>query len=345
MTATADLSRVAPVRVAMIGCGAIAELGHLPAAPLAPEIAITMLIDRDEARAQMLAERFGIPHVATDIAAAIDHAEAACVALPHHIHRAATETLFAHGLHVLIEKPVATNAADCAAMVAAADRADRVLAVAMVRRFSPSSRLVKQIVESGMLGQIENFSIVSGVGDSWPAHSLYMLRAKESGGGVLISNGCHDLDMLTWLLGRVADFDCQIDSRSGLEGNCRIDCTMESGAKGVVELSRTRSLNNMIRLEGERAIVEAPLMGGSLKVTPKGADAGVAGQIGDTPFNFAQAMADQLTDFALAVRGVRPPLVSGREGSEIVTLIERFYAGARQMDLPWMLPVTVPDAA
>ena len=327
----------------MIGCGAIAELGHLPAAPLAPGIEITTLIDRDGARARMLAEQFGIPHVATDISAAADHAEAACVALPHHIHRAATETLLEQGLHVLIEKPLATNAADCAAMVAAAAHADRVLAVAMVRRFAPSSRMLKQIVESKMLGRIQNFHVVSGVGDSWPAHSLYMLRAKESGGGVLISNGCHDLDMLTWLLGPVADFDCQIDSRFGLEGNCQIDCTMESGAKGVVELSRTRSLDNKIRLEGEHAIVEAPLMGGSIKVTPRGADAGIFGQIGDTPFNFAQAMADQLTDFAMAVRGVRPPLVSGREGSDIVTLVERLYAGARQMETPWMLPVTMPE--
>lgn len=349
LAATAEAAGVqlpgGPVRMAMIGCGAIAELGHLPAAPLAPEVQFTVLIDRDEKRARTLAERFGIAHVATDMAAAAEHAEAACVALPHHIHREATETLCGLGLHVLIEKPLATNAADCAAMVAAAERADRVLAVAMVRRFAPSSLLTKQIVESGMLGRIESFRIVSGVGESWPAHSLYMLRAKESGGGVLISNGCHDLDMLTWLLGEVTEFDCRIDSRFGLEGNCTIECTMSSGARGVVELSRTRTLNNIIYLEGERGIVEAPLMGGTLKITPKDATAGIAGQIGDEPFSFDQAMAGQLTDFALAVRGVRPPLVSGREGAAIVSLIERFYGGAQQMDLPWMLPVVVPEAA
>lgn len=334
-----------PVRLAIVGCGAIAELGHLPAAARAPEVEITLLVDRDADRARYLADRFGIARTSTDLAEVADHAEAACIALPHHLHRPVTETLVGQGVHVLIEKPLATSIADCEAMVDAAGRAQRVLAVAMARRFCPSSRFLKQIVDSGMLGEIERFEVVSGVGDSWPAQSLYLLRAAESGGGVLMANGCHDLDILTWLLGPVGPLDCRIDSAFGLEGNCRIDCTMESGATGSVELSRTRTLANLIRLEGKKGSVEAPLMGDSVSITPVGGTAILNGRAATTPFDFAQVMADQLADFAAAVRGERAPLVDGGVGRDIVALIERCYASARPMELPWQRPVAIPVAA
>ena len=334
-----------PVRLAIVGCGAIAELGHLPAVALTPEVEITLLVDRDGDRARTLADRFGIARVATDLAEVADHAEAACVALPHHIHRSATEALLGQGLHVLIEKPLATGTADCDSMVDAADRAGRVLAVAMARRFCPASRYLKQLVVSGMLGPIDRVTILSGVGDVWPAQSLYLLRAQESGGGVLMANGCHDLDILTWLLGPVGSFECRIDSAFGLEGNCRIDCTMESGTVGVVELSRTRTLANVIRLEGRLGIAEAPLMGDSVSIVPGRGDVPLAGRTAVAPFDFARVMADQLADFARAVRGMHPPLVDGRSGRDIVALIERCYAAAQPMELPWLRPVAVPVAA
>lgn len=334
-----------PVRMAMIGCGAIAEQGHLPGARLADKVAFTVLIDRDEARAQALATRFGIPHVATDIAAAADHADAACVALPHHIHRQATELLLDRGLHILIEKPLATTLADCDAMLETAARAQRTVGVAMVRRYAPSSRYLKQLVDSGMLGRIEHIHIVSGVGDAWAGQSLYMLSARESGGGVLMCNGCHDLDALTWLLGPVASLECQIDSAFGLEGNCRIDCTMASGATGVVELSRTVTLNNMIRIEGTNGTVVAPLIGAGLTLIPHGGPLSLTGAVDDATFDFPQLMADQLDDFASAIQDGRAPLADGAAGRDIVALIERCYAGAKPMSLPWARPVAMPVAA
>src|SRR4051812_33651475 len=127
-----------PVRLAIVGCGAIAELGHLPGAALCPDVEITLLVDRDEQRARALAERFGIARVETDFARVADQADAACVALPPHLHRVSAETLLGAGVHVLMEKPLATKLTDGDAMVAAARAADRVLAVAMMRRFARS---------------------------------------------------------------------------------------------------------------------------------------------------------------------------------------------------------------
>lgn len=331
--------------MAMVGCGAIAELGHLPGARLADKVEFTVLIDRDVARARALATRFGIAHVASDIAQAADHADAACVALPHHIHRQATELLLERGLHILIEKPLATSLADCDAMLATAAKADRKVGVAMVRRYAPSSRYLKQLVDSGMLGRIEHIHIVSGVGDSWAGQSLYMLSARESGGGVLMCNGCHDLDALTWLLGPVDSLRCQIDSAFGLEGNCRIDCTMASGATGLIELSRTVTMNNMIRIEGTNGTVVAPLIGAGLTLGPRGGPLTLSGDVEGATFDFPQLMADQLDDFAGAIQDGGAPLADGAAGRDIVALIERCYAVATPMAFPWSRPITMPVAA
>ena len=107
----------------------------------------------------MLVERFAISQVATDVVAAVEHVAAACIVLPDNIHRAATEALVELGPHILIEKLRATDAVDCASV----ERAARVLAVTIVPRFAPSSRMMKTIVETEMLGQTENFQIVRGL--------------------------------------------------------------------------------------------------------------------------------------------------------------------------------------
>jgi len=335
---------VTPVRLAIVGCGAIAELGHLPGAALCPDVEVTLLVDRDARRAQTLADRFGIARVETDYACVADHADAACVALPPHLHRASAERLLASGTHVLMEKPLATNLVDAEAMVAAAQASGRVLAVAMMRRFARSARYLKALIDSGMLGRIERYVARSGAADAWPSRSPFTFDAEQAGGGALISNGCHDVDLLLWLLGPIASFEFYSDSPARMEGNCLLECRMASGAVATIEVSRTRTLANMIRIDGERGSVEAPLMGEAALILPKGAARDLLSPADPPPLDYAAVMAAQLADFAAAVRGERLPLADGRVGRDMLGLVEQCYAGARPLELPWDLPVRVPEA-
>lgn len=345
MTSAADSPRRdgarAPVRVAIIGCGAIAELGHLPGAALADDIDVTVLIDRDEARARALAEKFGIAEVATEIAAAAAHAEAAIVALPPHLHRSSAETLFAAGLHVLMEKPLATSVADSDAMIAAAAKADRVLAVAMMRRFARSARYLKALIDSGMLGQIKSYHAASGAADAWPSRSPFTFDAEQAGGGALISNGCHDVDLLLWLLGPIDTLDFRSDSDARMEGNCLLECRMKSGSEAIIEVSRTCTLSNEIRIEGERGTVIAPLMGETITLLPHGASLDMLPDMPPPPLQYAEVMADQLADFAAAVRGDKAPIADGQVGRDMIALVERCYAEARPLTFAWDVPVNV----
>lgn len=336
---------IEPVRVAIVGCGAIAQLGHLPGALVGDAVTVTTLIDRDEDRAREIARRFGVPHVANSIAAAADHAEAAVVALPPHLHREAAETLLGAGLHVLMEKPLATSLADCDAMLAAATAADRVLAVAMMRRFAPSARYLKAAVASGMLGKIRRYTARSGAADAWPSVSPFTFDAAQAGGGALISNGCHDLDLLFWLLGPYAEFTCASDSNARMESNCVVEGELASGGRATIEVSRSRTLTNSIRIEGELATIEAPLMGETVRVLPAGANPADFPEFEAPPLDFAAVMAAQLADFAAAVRGVRPPLADGAAGREMIGFVAQCYDRALPMELPWDCPVALGTAA
>jgi predicted dehydrogenase len=120
---------------------------------------------------------------------------------------------------------------------------------------------------------------------------------------------------------------------------------MASGATALVELSRTVTLNNMIRIEGTNGTVVAPLIGTGLTIIPRGGALSLTGAVDNAVFDFPQLMADQLDDFAGAVLDDRAPEADGAAGRDIVALIERCYAGAKPMSFPWARPIAMPVAA
>jgi predicted dehydrogenase len=334
-----------PVRIAIVGCGAIAELGHLPGAAACDAVEVAVLVDRDGDRARDLARRFGVRHAATDIAAAAEHAEAAVIALPPHLHRQAAEDLFARGLHVLMEKPLAPDPADAGAIVAAAGAAGRVLATAMMRRFAPSARYLKAAVESGMLGPIRRYAAASGAADAWPSRSAFTFDAAQAGGGALISNGCHDLDLLFWLLGPFSEFTYASDSAARMEANCVVEGVLACGAEASIEVSRSRTLANRITIEGEHATLIAPLMGETVRVLPAGTEASAFPWPDEPPFDYPATMAAQLADFASAVRGGKAPLADGEAGQAMIDFVAQCYQRRTALTLPWDVPIALEPAA
>ena len=334
------------MKLALIGCGAIAELGYLPALALARSVEAVLLVDRDLSRAQEMAAQFGIPHSSRDVADAIKMADAACVALPHHLHEPIGRQLLEGGVHVLMEKPLAVTKAECDSLIVAAEKNERVLSVAMMRRHSPSNMLVKALLTSATIGQVRSFHIESGSGEIWPTRSPHLLSRHDSGGGVLMSSGCHDLDLVTWLFGPVASVRCFSDSLDNAEANFTIEMKMESGVEGYLEISRSRTLRNHVVIQAERATVQFPSLGETVKITfLEGTPVTLEGQVeigakaSDDGNFFSKIMADQLENFSDAVSGHGSPMVSGASARATIDLIERCYACAEPMVLPWRRPI------
>ena len=192
-----------PDRIAIVGCGGIAH-NHAPHWQSAgAEIACA--VDAEPARAEVFAKRFSIPHVFTDWqqAYASGYADIADICLPHALHAPAAVAAAEAGLHVFVEKPMATTLAEADAMVEACQRAGRVIAVRHNQRFSGDRRRIKQLVESGALGDLYLCRSWWVQGPGYITARPWYGHRNQGHGGVVLGLGIHHLDLLRWIAGEV----------------------------------------------------------------------------------------------------------------------------------------------
>src|SRR5436190_12590598 len=145
------------IRLAILGCGAVTVLAHLPSVSRLRDATVAVLVDTNTERRERLAAAFGVEHTAGDVDGCYDRFDAAIVALPHALHAPASVNLLSHGKSVLVEKPMAITVAECDAMIGAAQQTGAVLAVGLVRRFLRSWQLARALITEGFLGRIEDF--------------------------------------------------------------------------------------------------------------------------------------------------------------------------------------------
>lgn len=337
-----------PLRLGLIGAGAVTELHHLPAIAASPAVTAAAIVDPDERRAADLARRFAIPTVAAAAEAVAGSIDAAIVAAPNHLHAAITIAMLERGVPVLVEKPMALSAAECDAMIAAAARGGAVLAVGLEFRFFDSTAHVRRLLESGILGRLDSFELRLGVVPRWPFASDTFLRRETAGGGVLADYGVHLLDLLLVWLGELEVAAYRDDARGGVEADCEIELRAgPAAAPGFAELSRSRNLRNTCVFTGSRARLEVGLWEPDplIAVRLQGArdEMDLAGRarrrdvaVGDDGgLDFHRAFVRQIEDFAAAVRAGGSPRVPGAEGRRSVALVEACYAVRRPLELPW----------
>jgi predicted dehydrogenase len=193
----------APVRLGVVGAGAIVQVAHLPALRKLRNVELRALCDTDLPKARALAERSGIPDVYDDMEDLLAHEEldAVLIATPNHLHEAHVIAALSAGQHVLIEKPLALTTASAQKIARIAEKRDRVVMVGMTHRYRPDVQAVRSFVQGGELGEI------SSVRASWhlarPARAPLGWREKrsESGGGAMLDLGLTMLDLAFWLAG------------------------------------------------------------------------------------------------------------------------------------------------
>ncbi|HEX6902673.1 MAG TPA: Gfo/Idh/MocA family oxidoreductase [Thermoanaerobaculia bacterium] len=328
------------LRLAVVGCGAVAKIHHLPAIALSERVEAAVLVDADEKRARDLAAQFGVPEVATDYRDLPGRVDAAVVALPNSLHAPVSVGLLRKGVHVLVEKPMAMTVRECDEMIAAAEDGHATLAVGLDFRFFEGSRFVRDLFRDGLLGEIRRFDLRQGVIPRWPFATDFLLKKEMAGGGVLADFGVHVLDLLLWWLGDWADVEYWDDAQGGIESDCEMRLTMRSGAAGTVEISRTRNLRNTCVFEGERATLEVGVWDPDPEIKLILGDSevhlsGHARRRETGALSFTDVFVRQIDDFAAAIRERREPFVPGREGRRSQELIEECYARRQFLELPW----------
>jgi predicted dehydrogenase len=193
-----------PLRIGIIGGGAIVQVAHLPVLRKSKSIKVAAICDTDLPKVRAIASRFSVPDAFDDIedVLRVDGLDAVVICTPNHLHEAHILAALDAGVHVLVEKPLATSAASAQRIIRAAEKRDRgVLMVGMNHRYRPDVQIVRSFVQSGELGQVDS------VRGSWhvfrPSRAQLGWRQRRdlSGGGAMLDLGTSILDLAFWLAG------------------------------------------------------------------------------------------------------------------------------------------------
>ena len=206
-----------PIRVGVVGAGAAAEGIHLPALARTRGVETVAIVDPSDERVEYVKKKFAVPASYRNHHELIPHVDAAIVGIPHQYHAPVTIDLLNAGIHVLVEKPMALSTVECDAMIGAAERSGARLAVGLLRRFAPTLRYTKDVLDSGMLGTIRSFDVREGMVFRWPVKSAAMFSPQC--GGVLADIGIHVLDLLLWWFGDIASVEYRDDAAGGVEAD------------------------------------------------------------------------------------------------------------------------------
>lgn len=352
-TAARERSLVsAPVRVAVVGCGAMTRQNLMPVLSGYERIRVAALVDINAANAQTLADSYTVPRVLTSIDALNrDLVDAVIIATPPALHAPQAVELAGRGLHLFVEKPMVLDLAEGERMLEAAARAGIALSVGLYRRLQPSTRLLRGLVESGVVGMPLAVDVEEGGEYGWPLATLGNLTRRFGGGGVLMDLGSHLLDQLQYVFpGPVRLMSYRDNARGGVETDAIAQLQLSSAGREIpcrLELSRTRELRNGIRVECERGVLELA-RGEFTRVQIRFRNLAVEDAVtaarpvhigaqwaDEEPPNGYQVFRAEIDDWIDAMTLGADPVLSGRSALPTVRLIEDCYKTATPLVEPW----------
>jgi xylose dehydrogenase (NAD/NADP) len=189
------------LRWGVIGCAGITR-SVVPGIQQSALNEVVAIASRDESKAKVTAEKFGIPTAYSSYEALLadESIDAVYIPLPNHLHKEWTIKAAEAGKHVLCEKPIALNAQETEAMVAACQKAGVKLAEAFMYRHHPRYTMIQDIIASGEIGELR---AIHGAFTFNNAASKENVRFHEyMGGGSLYDVGCYPLSAARFLLGK-----------------------------------------------------------------------------------------------------------------------------------------------
>jgi UDP-N-acetyl-2-amino-2-deoxyglucuronate dehydrogenase len=337
-----------PVGFALLGAGAGAE-AHAEALARVPGARLVVVADPELARARRLAERAGCDAVADpEEALGRPDVRAACVVAPNHLHAPLVMAAARHGRAVLLEKPPARDLAEAVALVEAC--AGRVpFGLVLQNRFAPEARALREAVRAGELGTPVTASVVVRCwrDDAYFRAGPWRGRRETAGGGALLVQAIHALDLLDWIAGPVVAAAARAGTRKhAVDVEDLLSAVLELASGATATLLATTAATpefparvELLGTQGSAVLLEAR---GAVRLWRGGAGPADLAGLAMLERELADHLAAPwpagtspelhravLADFVASLAEARRPAVDGEAALRLQGLVEAIYAAAR----------------
>ncbi len=329
------------VNLAILGSGLIGGI-HAHAISEVSNARLSVVIDAAHDRADKLAAEFGVPAV-YDLGEALkrDDVDAVHVCVPSGLHAKLGAIVAEAGKHVLVEKPIDITLPAGRRLVAAGESTGAKVAVIFQKRFMDGAKRLHAAVQGGEFGRL----IQCDAYVKWYREPTYYSDSPwrgtwaMDGGGALINQGVHMVDVMKWVGGPVRSvFARRRTALHDIEVEDLVDAVLEfeNGALGVLQASTAIYPGYPERLEVHGTLGSAVLEGSELtQWAIQGQEAQTGG--GGLPSGASDPGAighryhvPVIQDFVDAIREDREPMVTGRDGLETLELVMAVYKSAQE---------------
>lgn len=348
-----------PVRTALLGCGKVGHT-HAEALQALPHSNFVGVCSRSRAKAEQFAQKYGVrPYTNLEEMLVSGRVQMLAICTPHPTHPAQIELAARHGVHVLVEKPLAPTLDGCDRAIAACEQAGVKLGVISQRRFYEPVVRMRRAIQAGKIGRpiLATLTVLGWRDRDYYRSDPWRGRWDTEGGGVLVNQTPHQLDILQWLVGPIKELFGYWDNFN--HPYVEIDDTavavvrFGSGALGQIVVSNAQQpgLYGKIHIHGSNgASVGAQTEGGSPFIS------GVTTRV-DPPINDLWTIPGeahllpawqakdrdrasrinvmthyhkrQIKDFLQAIIQNRAPAVDGHEGRKVVEIFTAIYRSQR----------------
>ncbi len=323
------------IKIAIAGLGGITQIMHLPILSKHRDAEITAICDTEYNKVKNLlrGKNFakGYKDVDTMLAENAD-IDAVIIATRTDAHVETAVKCLEAGKHVLVEKPVARNAAETKKIVAAADKSKKLLMVGMNNRFRTDSILQRNFVKGKELGEI--FYVKTGWLKQQSSDQKWFTEMEKAGGGVVMDNGIVMLDLGMWMLGfpevkSVSSVNYRHNTKTVEDSNFTF-VKFKNGSCLTIEVSWS-----FLR-SGEFFYCNVFGTNGSATINPLRISKMINQQVFDiTPKNIKQAQAgyknsfeNEINYFIGAIKGTHELISTGREALAVIEVIDAAYKSA-----------------
>jgi len=360
------------IRTGIIGCGKVTHL-HARALSAIPESEFVAIYSRDVNKARQFAEQYHVlPYSSIKEMVEKEKLEAVIICTPHPNHAAGSISAMESGANVLIEKPMASTVEDCHRMMKVAAENKLLLGIVCQRRFYAPALRVKKAIDEGKIGKpiLGTVQMLGWRDESYYKSDPWRGKWLEEGGGVLVNQAPHQLDLLQWYMGEIDElYGCWANQNHPyieVEDTAVAVLRFKSGALGniVVSNSQHPALFGKVHVHGSN--------GASIGVQTDGGAMFIAGMTGITEppvndiwtipgeqqmqeiwkkedidfFNAVNAVdyfhERQVEDFLRAIIEGRRPLVTARDGLVTVEIFSAIYRSQRSHQ-PVKFPLAPED--